>query len=649
VLVIIAAVALPSLSYPLAWFSQNKVPHRFEFELPIAVMCLVGILGIILVHLVKTDRAQLPPSQVDRLVPAVLGVGVISILLSSNAYLSISAWVMLFANVALFYVTSVWFDRRYATPLVWAWLIAATAQAAYGLLQVRGGGYPWATIGNKDWVAAYLGPSLLVGLPLWVESRGRSARMFVLGIASLVILATFVISDSVGAWLGLGVAVLAGVTRLLWTRYRLRALLLLGGVVVLVGVLGTIYSANLHATWVANVRPPIWRGALHMIASSPLIGSGLGTFTYQYQQHRPPDYFNTNVLASITVPEGFKHRRQPTNLTDHAHNEFLEIACETGILGLAIMLWLFGFVIVRGWRGSGEDNTDRWIVLGAWCAMIAMLVHNQFDINLRRPPNQTLLWILMGLVIRFSPRPPPRPEPSVGITFGEERAEPENRRPVLSESDEAAARQSARTIKLVLCGALLLALLWFQVYDRIAANAAWRRALIARGFGPISREQAERAMEQYLICLRHDPYRVDAWYRLAYLCAQFPETDEQAIDYYMQVVQFAPDYAEVNANLAFLFNKRGKPRDAVQYLQRAVELNPYKIEYHRALGELYLDLNLSPDFKAEVLEALRLDPNDPWANSMWDTYFKLDKKEIPTGPPQPKKKLKQRPSARFGL
>jgi tetratricopeptide (TPR) repeat protein len=334
-----------------------------------------------------------------------------------------------------------------------------------------------------------------------------------------------------------------------------------------------------------------------MIRDSPLIGTGIGTFTYQYAGHRPPEYFA---------------RPQATNLTDHAHNELLEITAEQGLLGLAMTLWLLVAVLVHGWRGWNERAADRWLALGASGGLVVLLVHNQFDINLRLPPNQTVLWLLMGLVVRAARRPvavetqPPPTTPKITVEGPSSFLTP----------------AQARAVRVAVCVVLIGLIAHFHVVRVMAANLAFRRALVARDRG-----DWETAMENYLRCLEHDPYRVEAWYRLAFICAQFRQTDEQAIEYYLQVAELAPDYGDVNTNLAFLFVKRNRHREAVPYLQRAVELNPYNVNLRKALAQCYQTLNLDRELKNEIIEILRLEPEHPWAKEVWNSRFKLEKME----------------------
>ncbi|MSR64944.1 MAG: hypothetical protein EXS18_04090 [Verrucomicrobiae bacterium] len=611
--IVFAILALPILSYPLAW--NHSLPHRFLLVLPIAVIYLIVMLAILVLHVREGESFQL--ARIERALLAVLGVGVISTMLSSNVSYSISAMVLLLANVSLFYVTSTWLDLHFSRRLTTAWLVAAVAEAAYALWMKAHGDFPVGTLGNKDWLAGFLAMSAVVCLPLGTAANRKPARLIAVGVGYLVMLAALFACHSTGAWLGCGTAILAVIVRILWTQRRMAALLVGGGVLIVGVAIALLNVTRLEKLWHENVRPPIWKGVLTMIVESHFIGTGLGTFTYEYAQYRPPEYFA---------------RPQATNLTDHAHNEFLEIAAESGIAGLGVMLWLLGIVLVRGWRGFTASAPNRWLALAAWGGVIVLVVHNLFDLNLRLPPNQTLLWLLMGLVIRCTHTPSPEVAPALSP-----RRKPT---PAQVAADEKSAQTAARMGRLITMGSslLLIALLAYtHVYRPVMADMFFRKAAIER-----DHEKWEPAMQNYLECLEHDPFRVEAWYRLAYICTKFNETDEEAIKHYLQVVEFAPDYGDVNTNLAYLYLKRDRKRDAIPYLQRAVETNPYNLTTQLILAHVYFDLNLSRELKGEVISILQKDPQNAWANDLWQSRFRLEKLDSTNSPPRTRKGIRPR-------
>src|SRR5580704_801112 len=105
--------------------------------------------------------------------------------------------------------------------------------------------------------------------------------------------------------------------------------------VVALAVAALLARPYVRQQWRTDVRPMIWKATLDMIAARPLLGHGLGAYIAVYPAYRWPEYFL---------------RPKATNVTDHAHNELLEIAAEQGLIGLAATLWLWATAVWCGFR-----------------------------------------------------------------------------------------------------------------------------------------------------------------------------------------------------------------------------------------------------------------------------------------------------------
>ncbi|MBI5623177.1 MAG: O-antigen ligase family protein [Elusimicrobia bacterium] len=111
-------------------------------------------------------------------------------------------------------------------------------------------------------------------------------------------------------------------------------------------------------------RPDIWKAALSVTADHPLAGEGLGNFEAGFLRHNFPKHWASNF--------GFS--------ADHAHSEILEIAAETGWVGLALFAWgLWASLRRNGRLGSS------WTREAGLCAAAAMAVQCVFDNMLHLP------------------------------------------------------------------------------------------------------------------------------------------------------------------------------------------------------------------------------------------------------------------------
>jgi putative inorganic carbon (HCO3(-)) transporter len=133
------------------------------------------------------------------------------------------------------------------------------------------------------------------------------------------------------------------------------------------------------------LRESIWKDTLKLIRTQPIFGSGLGTFETHYTRHQ-----------TIAV----------TNLVDHAHNDYLQLTAELGLVGAALVFALiftaWGRMIVS-FRRAGR-NRDRYLLLGCAGGVLAILFHSLADFNLQLPANTMVFAVLLGLGCALSER-----------------------------------------------------------------------------------------------------------------------------------------------------------------------------------------------------------------------------------------------------
>jgi len=120
-----------------------------------------------------------------------------------------------------------------------------------------------------------------------------------------------------------------------------------------------------------------WRAAWRMVSDTPLLGVGIGNYVPVYPAYALPGWED---------PMG------------HAHNYYLNIAAEAGLVGLGGYLLLFGAIFWHGWRVYRRVE-ERWrgITLGILGVIVAFSFHSLFD-NLYVHGMNVHLALLLGLL-----------------------------------------------------------------------------------------------------------------------------------------------------------------------------------------------------------------------------------------------------------
>lgn len=133
-------------------------------------------------------------------------------------------------------------------------------------------------------------------------------------------------------------------------------------------------------------REWIWHDTLAMIKANPIVGVGLGAFQTAY-----PIYSNTDGSLVINA----------------AHNDYLQVLADGGIIGGAIALWFLVLLFRALGRGMrSRDSLRTGLALGGGSGIFAILVHSLFDFNLQLPGN-ALLFLLMVAVLSRAADPEP--------------------------------------------------------------------------------------------------------------------------------------------------------------------------------------------------------------------------------------------------
>lgn len=208
--------------------------------------------------------------------------------------------------------------------------------------------------------AAAAAAAVMVGTVFLSGSRGGMLAI----VAELVILAVLLVKQKRGLRTAIGLAVFLVIVVVLLTW--------VGG-----GELARRLSpaSPAHSELSTDVRKYINRDGFRMFLKKPVVGWGLGTFPVVYPQFRT---FYTNFFVN------------------EAHNDYLQLLVEMGLLGFATMIWFLATLYSRAIKkiGNWSGEISGAVTLACVLGLSGILVHSAVDFNLQIPANAALFYVL---------------------------------------------------------------------------------------------------------------------------------------------------------------------------------------------------------------------------------------------------------------
>jgi putative inorganic carbon (HCO3(-)) transporter len=84
----------------------------------------------------------------------------------------------------------------------------------------------------------------------------------------------------------------------------------------------------------------------------------------------------------------------------YAHNCYLQVAAETGLVGLAAFLWLLWSLMSQLAKAAFKTSLkEHVILLGCFAGLLAFLIQSAVDTNFYSLRQAALFWVVSGLAI----------------------------------------------------------------------------------------------------------------------------------------------------------------------------------------------------------------------------------------------------------
>jgi len=257
----------------------------------------------------------------------------------------------------------------------------------YWIRVLRQGGAPFGPFVNHHHFAGFVELIVPFGLALLFGTAVPRDKRLLLALFTVLPIGALVLTTSRGGILSflVQIVLLGFLTRTSEPRAkRLRtaaSLALMAGILVAwLGVDAALrrWETSSPAEISRDRRGAMFRDTWQIFLDHPWIGTGLGTLRTVYPQYE--SYYDGRVV-------------------DHAHNDYLELLADTGLLGGAFAA---SFLILLFWRAARNLRAAGTpfgcaFYCGGVVACAGLLVHSLVDFNLHIPSNALLFFLVAFL------------------------------------------------------------------------------------------------------------------------------------------------------------------------------------------------------------------------------------------------------------
>jgi O-antigen ligase len=319
-------------------------------------------------------------------------LAVLSVVFGIYLHAGLVSLMWMFTVIAVYYLTVNNFSEKAAGRLIFVVIITGACLSLYGFAQQffmlprswwAHDDFISSTYVNHNHFAGYLEMSIPLALGM-LHARKDLLSRIALAVCLAVMIAAFIFAQSRGGWISLTAAVLFityGLSRSKvigkYAFYAIGLLLALSVTVIYSGEdsiserLGTMTDVKGDASIMSRVK--MWQGTAMIAKDNPLTGTGMGTLEWGYPRYRPAGFYSK---------------------VDYAHNDYLQMAAEMGVLVLPIMAWML-FIILK----KGCLLLRRPMYAGIMTGLVSIIIHGFADFNFHIPANMLLAVVLCAILM----------------------------------------------------------------------------------------------------------------------------------------------------------------------------------------------------------------------------------------------------------
>ena len=684
--VIALVVLVPIVFYP--YCKTVFIPAK---ELIAEILVILGLMfwGF---KVLGQEKAKLTSSTLNFPILSFITICLLSLIWSNSFFVSLKELPLFLAGPLLYFViTNNISDKRQIRRILNILVIVGSLFGVYGILQYNGIDFAFWTgnirrqqvfglFGNVNYFAEYLIIPLPIAVSLFFTKQNKFKKILLL-IGIVAMGSSLIFTFTRGSYLGFGASLIFMSFLFLISRGKSfikenkKIFIIVLLVVIIITILfvvptplnksGTVISkikSRISVTQLTQSssikrRIAIWKFSTLMIKDHPLLGSGIGTYKYNTLRYQA-EFFKQGQNRSL-YPHGFATK---------AHNEYLQLWAELGIVGLGIFIWLIICYFNCGIKflKKIKDDYKQGIIIGLMGAVVAVLVDGIFGFPLHLPATIILFWMALGLTVAFgeSEKDGKKPEIVLG-NFNRENKKDKEKQDKKTRENNKQSNIARFTPLLYILIIFLTIFLCVTVSRPFIARVYWYYAN-----EKIKKENWNEAIRIDEKALRWDPYLGELYYDIGKIL-QNKELYGIAIKYFDKATKYI-DSHNLPRDIAYNYLNRGlldkgvaKLKQAISYqkteksmvplytdlgnnymragrykpaeiaFKNALKINPKYVNAHYGLAGAYLRQNKLEEGQEELEKVIELAPDSQEANYARDTIQKIDQEKLKVSPTKP--------------
>jgi O-antigen ligase/Tfp pilus assembly protein PilF len=513
-----------------------------------------------------------------------------------------------FSSYAAVYILTVQLltDKKLLKKTIMTVIIFASAVSFFGILQhllfnnkiywireLTAGGTPFGPYVNRNHYAGFMGmifPLTLCAFLFYKPDfsygslRERIAFIFsqkitnihiLLGTASIIMALSIFLSLSRGGIMSLCLSMIFfGMILIFKTKKSRRGVLIILIFVLVLYAVGWFGWESIFQRFekirnvtgdIAEERLVVWNDSINIIKDFPVTGTGFGTFVAIY-----PKY-------STRTGDG---------VVDHAHNDYIELLADGGIIAALLFAWFLITVFFRSFRVflKRREPHSIYIFIGSITGLISILIHSFTDFNLHIGANGLYFFFLIGLTV------------SAAHTR-------------FYEGEETYLKTVNLSYLKLIFGAMSVFLILSALFNSsLLTGQFYYSPLKGKSLEILRGSEALNDMKQSVRkALQFDPLEAQYQYDSARI-ERLLENNESAAEYFRKAVQLQPANAEYLQMYGLLLSELKKDTAADMLLQAGMKYDPQNTLRYQIYAPWLISRDRKDDGINYIKKAISMEP-----------------------------------------